>query len=182
MSHVKSRFVGRVYHSGTTDAVEAVDDKYTRLFVFGLVGREGFGREAFSTPVHCRYFERIDDARFYLYGMERIVYTYAVVKSAPSDTCVDNVFAGCGGGLQWVVHSFPGKLQRIFLLAEADGEIADGQGLHNVFFVMLRADILQDGFVQGAAGRELEIGVMSQTHVRKVLVRENLHDCGRNGG
>ena len=93
--------------------------------MLGLVCGKDFGWEAFTTPVHSRYFEGIDDARFYLQSVERIAYAYTIVKSASPDACIDNVLAGCGSRFQRVIHSLPGKFQGIFLLTEADGEIVD---------------------------------------------------------
>ena len=122
---VKAGFVGCVYHSMATDTVETVDDENACFFVLGLVCGKDFGREAFTTPVYCRYFERIDDAGFIFRVWKGLLTRTPLSKSASSDACIDNVFAGCGSRFQRVIHSLPGKFQGIFLLTEADGEIVD---------------------------------------------------------
>ena len=60
--------------------------------------------------------------------------------------------------------------------------MADGKRLDHVLFPVLVAYILQNGFIECTSDGELEVGVMPQTHICEVLVRQQFYDGGRNGG
>ena len=102
--------------------------------------------------------------------MRRGTYTHAVIKSSTPDTRIYYVFAWLGGRLQRVFLTLPGKFQGILLFTETDGEVADGKRLDYVLLAVLAAYILQNGFIECASDGKLEVGVMSQPHIREVLV------------
>ena len=177
---IKSGFVRCVNDSRTADSVESIDNQDSLSFTFCLISRKDFRRKTFSSPVYGCHFEWIDKSRFYFDTVIGFADQSSVVESSVSDACIYHIFPWTGCRFQWIVFPFPSKFQCIFLFSEMDSEVADRKRLHYIVFAMLTVYKLQDTFVDSTSYGKLEIRIMTELHICKVLMREQFDNRGRS--
>ena len=167
----------------TCKPLESVDNQDSRCF--GSLGNNCanlVARHAGTTFVDGFNTETVEDA---WYGRHRIcafvaAHVMSIIEIASILFHVNHVAIGLCRGLCRVVSRRPANCNLIGLVVRFSTEACHGKRLNDDILASVNAcEEADDTLVNGTRHEELEVGVVTETHVSPVLVAEHLEEDGR---
>ena len=105
----------------------------------------------------------------------------AIIKAASACGRIDDVARGFGCGLKGIVDGCPMDLG-LALACQHHIHMVGSERRDNIGRLMHTTDVSQEGLIDAACQVETEVGILTETHVGKVLVRHGLNDGARHAG
>ena len=163
--------------------MEAVDNQDILLGLRYIESRYDLTRETLATIVHSRNTETVKRIRFDIQDGRGLISfeIAAIVKTVIPYSCINNVSRGRGRGLVDVGNSIPAE-SCLSLFRQLNTQVIGSQGRNGIVGVMHPADITEQSLVDTAGKVELEVGVLAEAHIGKVLMRHGLQDGTRHFG
>ena len=163
--------------------MEAVDNQDILLGFRYIESRHDLTRETLAATIHSRNTETVKRVRLDIQQGRRVIplEITAIVKTVISYSCINNVSRGRRRGLVDVGNSIPAE-SCLSLFRQLNPQVIGSQRRNSIVGVMHSADIAEQSLVDTAGKVELEVGVLAEAHIGKVLMRHGLQNGTRHFG
>ena len=149
--------------------VEPINDKHRAAALRNPAGGHRLAREALAAGIDGRHPIAVDAPRLLLGHQVGALRVSSVVEAAVIHARIDDITVGHGRRLERIDRRDPRDADPP-VIDEIGRKGLDGQRLHDIGHVVLRADVAQNPLVDRTADEELEARVAAISHVGEILV------------